>query len=178
MNQAIDSKQFDAAYHTVLYYGFQETESGIYHAFEATDPRAAGSDADVAERLAELLDTSADDDRFNYNFMSIRLPDSLVEQIKADGIQEQKKSGRDSADTIFTHDEAAAIMELFENLLEAHGIKVPSQEDDERGEDNGASLYGSTYSNLLDEVESKLCNMLFRLRCGAKTVEGEFSGDF
>lgn len=46
---------------------------------------------------------------------------------------------------IFTHDEAARIVELFEDVLDEHGIKVPSPEDDERDPDNEAKLYGSVF---------------------------------
>lgn len=44
-------------YQVQLYYGFQETEDSIYHAFEATDPEGVPDD-NVPERLAELLDTT------------------------------------------------------------------------------------------------------------------------
>ena len=40
----------------LLYYGFEEGECGIYHAFEAVDPEAPGDDGGIADRLAELLD--------------------------------------------------------------------------------------------------------------------------
>ena len=39
----------------LLYYGFEEGECGIYHAFEAVDPEAPGDDGGIADRLAELL---------------------------------------------------------------------------------------------------------------------------
>lgn len=75
------------SYQVQLYYGFQETEDGIYHAFEATDPEGAPDDK-VPERLAELLDTTTSDDRFDYNLMPIRLPDSLVDRIRNEAVQE------------------------------------------------------------------------------------------
>ena len=62
---------------------------------------------------------------------------------------------------IYTHDEAALIIELFENILLHYSISVPSPEDDEREPDD-AGLYGSVYSNLLDEVEYKLLDILHR----------------
>lgn len=77
----------DNGYHVKLYYGFQNTESGIYHAFEATDPEDA-SDSEAEDRMAELLDTTLDDDRFDCNSMLIRLPDSVVKRIKDDGVKE------------------------------------------------------------------------------------------
>lgn len=38
----------------LLYYGFEEGECGIYHAFEAVDPEAPGDDGGIADRLAEV----------------------------------------------------------------------------------------------------------------------------
>lgn len=77
---------------------------------------------------------------------------------------------------IYTHDEAASIVELFENLLDEHGISIPSPEDDERGEDNDAKLYGSTYADLLSNVEGVLLEMLERAKTGSEIVPYEYSG--
>lgn len=79
--------------------------------------------------------------------------------------------------SIYTHDEAAQIVELFETVLCEHGIRVPSPEDDERDPDNQAALYGSVYSDLLDEVEERLIDLLDRQRDSInKVVMNEFSG--
>lgn len=75
---------------------------------------------------------------------------------------------------IYTHEESANIVELFENILDQNGIKIPSPEDDEREPDNAACLYGSTYSDLLDEIEYSLVDMLNRQRDGAKVIADEF----
>lgn len=77
---------------------------------------------------------------------------------------------------IYTHDEAAQIIEVFENVLAYYNIKVPSPEDDEREPDNEAALYGSVYSDLLDDVEDRLIDMLERKDGSSKIVAGEFSG--
>lgn len=77
---------------------------------------------------------------------------------------------------IFTHDEAALIVELFESVLFQYSISVPSPEDDERGEDNDIGLYGSTYSDLLDMVEASLVSILERHSPGAEIVKDVFSG--
>ena len=79
---------------------------------------------------------------------------------------------------IYTHDEAAYIIELFEELLVANNIKLPSPEDDDRDPDNDAALYGTTYSELLDEVEWRLIYMLQRHDKEAEVITQEFSGDF
>ena len=62
--------------------------------------------------------------------------------------------------TIYTHDEAARILELFEDVLIENGIRIPSPDDEQRDEDNDAPLYGQTYAELLDEVEVRLVDML------------------
>ena len=77
---------------------------------------------------------------------------------------------------IYTHDEAALIVELFESVLSEYDIHVPSPDDDERESDNMVGLYGSTYSDLLDEVEWRICHLLARCKNGAQIVENEFSG--
>lgn len=164
-------------YQVGLYYGFQETEDGTYHAFEATDSESVVDD-NMAERLAELLDTTVNDDRFDYNLMPVRLPDSLVERIKADAIKEYLEGrGEGRERVIYTHDEAAQIVEMFEDLLEAHDITVPSPEDDEKDKENGARLYGSTYSDLLDSVEEAIIGIADKARRAARIIEQVFSGE-
>lgn len=83
-----------------------------------------------------------------------------------------------NGDKIYTHDEAARTLEMFEDILSEHGISVPSPEDDERDEDDMIGLYGSTYSNLLDEVEEHIIYLLSKHESGAEVVEYEFSGTF
>jgi hypothetical protein len=79
-------------------------------------------------------------------------------------------------DMIYTHDEAMLIVEMFEDILIQHNIKIPSPEDDERELDNDAALYGSTYSDLLDSVEDKLIEILKRHTLNTKVIRDEFSG--
>ena len=77
---------------------------------------------------------------------------------------------------IYTHDEAMLIVEMFEDVLSKYNISIPSDEDDEREEDNMVRLYGSTYSDLFDSVEENICSMLARCKRGEKIIENEFSG--
>ena len=58
---------------------------------------------------------------------------------------------------IYTRDEAAKIVEMFENILVENGISVPSPEDDDN-----LGLYGSVYSDLLDGVEDTLVKIILR----------------
>lgn len=81
-----------------------------------------------------------------------------------------------TAKKIFTRDEAMQIIDLFEDVLSEHNIKVPSPEDDEREPDNDAGLYGSTYSNLLDSVEYHLISLLTDHEPDVELVTFEFSG--
>ena len=80
--------------------------------------------------------------------------------------------------TIYTHDEAAMIVEMFEKVLDKYNISVPSDEDDERDEDNMVGLYGSTYSDLLDDVENALIALLSNHKPGTNVVTDLFSGEF
>lgn len=77
---------------------------------------------------------------------------------------------------IYTRDEAMLIVKMFENVLDTYNIKVPSPEDDEREPDNEAKLYGSVYSDLLDNVEESLIDLLDRHKKHTVIVTDEFSG--
>lgn len=79
-------------------------------------------------------------------------------------------------DTIYTHDEAALIIENFEDILSQYDIHIPSPEDDERDEDNMVGLYGSVYDDLLSSIEGQLCSILSRCKAGEEIVEDMFSG--
>ena len=78
--------------------------------------------------------------------------------------------------TVYTHDEAMLIVEMFEDVLDTYNIRVPSPEDDEREPDNEAKLYGSVYSDLLDNVEESLIALLNRHKKRTAIVTDEFSG--
>ena len=75
-------------YQIELFYGFEEAECGIFHAFEAVDPDVGHDDAVIAEELAEQLDTEPDCYRFSCDSMYIDLPESLISRIKADAVRE------------------------------------------------------------------------------------------
>lgn len=75
-------------YQVKLYYGFEEMEYDIFHAFEAIDPDVGHDDAVIAKALAEQLDADPDSDNYSCYSMYINLPASLIERIKADAIRE------------------------------------------------------------------------------------------
>ena len=80
---------------------------------------------------------------------------------------------------IYTHDEAARILDAFDDILSKHGIKVPSPEDDQRDPKNEAGLYGSTYSDLLDFVENRLIELLdIQRNEDPDVIIGVFSGNY
>lgn len=64
---------------------------------------------------------------------------------------------------IYTHDEAARLVDMFEDILVTNGICVPSPEDYERHPVDMLGLYGSTYSDLIDGVENVLIDIIDRL---------------
>ncbi len=78
---------------------------------------------------------------------------------------------------INTHDEAALIVEMFENMLDDYNITVPSDEDSERDQDNMARLYGSTYYDLLSCVEEKLIELAEKIKSGESVESYVFSGN-
>lgn len=77
---------------------------------------------------------------------------------------------------IFTRDEAAQIVEMFESVLDLYNIEVPSPEDDEREPDNKVGLYGSTYYDLLDDVESCIVTLLEKHVPDVEIITNTFSG--
>ena len=68
---------------------------------------------------------------------------------------------------IYTHDEAARLIEIFEDRLIDADIYVPSPEDDERDPDDMVGLYGTTYGDLLEDVENVVIEFTI------KTSEGK-----
>ena len=80
--------------------------------------------------------------------------------------------------TIYTHDEASRIIEYFEEVLDRYKIKVPSPEDDEREEDNAACLYGSVYSELMDNIENTLIEILTKVKDGCDYIPCVYSGRY
>lgn len=73
---------------------------------------------------------------------------------------------------VYIRNETADILELFDDLLIKHGIKIESPEDDEREEGNDAALYGSTYGELFDEVECMLMHICENVKAGEEVVYG------
>ena len=75
-------------YQIELFYGWEDGECGVYHAFKATDPDVEKDDDKIAMDLAEQLDREYDDDRFDCNSMYVDLPESLIKRIQEDAVRE------------------------------------------------------------------------------------------
>lgn len=78
---------------------------------------------------------------------------------------------------IYTHDEAAHIVKLFENILDEYDTKIPSPEDYEREPDSEAKLYGSVYWNLMDDIEGRIISLLHSHKPDTEVIEYAFSGN-
>lgn len=69
-----------------LYYGYEETTSdGVFHSFVAGDTE--GKIGNMGKVLRDMLEPS-EDSRFDWDFMHIALPDSVVNRIKKDAVRE------------------------------------------------------------------------------------------
>lgn len=77
---------------------------------------------------------------------------------------------------IYTQNEAANIVELFEDLLDKYDITVPSDEDDDRTEDNAARIYGMEYADLLDTIQTRLIMWTALVKNGAEVVTDQWEG--
>lgn len=66
----------------LLHYGYQRSHDTYetYHAFELTDPSEKVDEDKMALRLANLLDTTPEDDDFDYKSMFVSLPDKTVKK--------------------------------------------------------------------------------------------------
>lgn len=68
---------------------------------------------------------------------------------------------------------ASEICELFEDILDKHGITIPDEDDDQREEGNCARLYGMTYAKLEDSVVDILCKFSLEIdpNCNVELVD-------
>lgn len=119
-------------YNVELYYGYEESESGIYHAFEAADSSNPAITDDMGRNLAEMLDISPDSENFNWDHMPIAIPDSVVAKIKADAINEYL--GNNAGNTFPTPDAHSDVpMKVVGVFFEHRGyvqLRVPADATD------------------------------------------------
>lgn len=98
---------------------------------------------------------------------------SADEDEDEDEFEDEEEDPDPDTPAIYTHNEAANIIDYFEDILCANEIKVPSPEDDERDPDDQYGLYGSTYGDLLDIIEERLIDIIERAKT-ARIVSYEF----
>ena len=67
--------------------------------------------------------------------------------------------------TIKLREYSVAIVEFFEDILEAHNIDIP--DEDRTGDESEARLYWMTYANLEDDVLSLLVDLVDKLKSNA-----------
>lgn len=75
---------------------------------------------------------------------------------------------------IYPRSIAAEIIEEFENILDANDIYIPDEE--RKGGESEACLYGSTYYGLVDVIEGYITEILKQIKenPGIVIVEGRF----
>jgi len=77
---------------------------------------------------------------------------------------------------IYTHNLATDIVDIFEEFLQRKGIEIPCEFESEEAErhdcDNDAKLYGSEYSELLEDTEGYLMELFDEL--GEEYVAWEY----
>lgn len=82
--------------------------------------------------------------------------------------------------TIYTRDEAAKIVDKFDDVLVKYDVFVPSPEDDDDDRGIGETgLYGSTYDDLLNYVEDRIKAVIKVVQTGDYLiVPDKFSGNY
>lgn len=79
-------------YQIKLCYGYEQNEDGdIYHAFEAIGTDESPVALSIGKKLCEMLE--ADEDNFDWDWMFISLPESVVSTIRNDAIAEFRSNG-------------------------------------------------------------------------------------
>ena len=89
-------------YEVELFYAWEESPYGTYHAFEAVGMDENADSDEMARELAAVLDcvSYSDEegeiisDNFHCNSMFIALPQSVIDQIKADAIKEYLENSK------------------------------------------------------------------------------------
>lgn len=84
-------------YQVVVSFGYQESDGFVYHSVDLTDSKKRLDADSTGTRLAEMLGTTTDDEQFNWNAMMATIPDSVVERIKRDGVEERMRQSINAA---------------------------------------------------------------------------------
>lgn len=74
-------------YQVKLCYGYEQNEDGsLFHAFEAIGPDESPVDMSIDKKLLDVLE--ADEDNFDWDWLFVALPDSVVSKIRSDAFEE------------------------------------------------------------------------------------------
>ena len=73
---------------------------------------------------------------------------------------------------IYTHNVAAKLIDLLEDVLDKNDITSPDEERE--GNEDEARIYGKVYSDLLDDVENELVDLLNKHKDGFTIVTDVF----
>lgn len=132
-------------YEAELNYGWQNSHDTYetYHAFEVTDPDVSADSEEIGKKLAEMLDTTPDDDDFNWNSMYVRLPDSLVRKIQSGTINEIM------ADCGGDREKAHEFFKLWWMMTHGHTLKELMERLEEQREEEPET----TLQSLFDDWE-------------------------
>lgn len=77
----------DHRYQVKLCYGYEQNEDGsIFHAFEAIGPDESPADMSIDKKLCDVLE--ADQDNFDWDWLFLALPDSIVSKIRRDAFED------------------------------------------------------------------------------------------
>lgn len=120
-------RKMDDNYQIELYYGYQEGDEGIYHAFSTVDPAESPDSSNIADELACLLDTTPEDERFNWDSMLIKIPESILDRIRQEAIEHTLKSCQPTRKE-YTMDSFRRM--LHGNVIEATGRVASSPKGD------------------------------------------------
>lgn len=83
----------------------------------------------------------------------------------------------ENSKSVHTHNITSDIICEMEKVLDRYDITVPSPEDDERGKDNCARLYGTVYSDLVDNIETILIELCNKVMNGSKVIPYVYGKD-
>ena len=108
-----------------------------------------------------IIDTSSSGITYTYKdeYVSIKTTDANDPYFTVN-LVDTSMSGKIMA--IKLREYSVDIVELFEELLEAHDITIP--DEDRTGDECEARLYGTTYSDLEDEVKHILSQLVLRVK--------------
>lgn len=82
--------------------------------------------------------------------------------IKIKSSKKKKKKNRERE----KRELAITILEIFDNFLDSKDITVPSDDDDDRGDDNTARIYGTDFAKLENDITNLLLNKKDRIKLG------------